>query len=83
MKWKNDTEAMEKVDSVMRPILETWIGGQIPLNFSIAYGVRRYFNGSSLGLHLDKPTTHVISAILQIDQVIAEALQLKLRHKHR
>lgn len=33
------------------------------------YGIRRYSNGSSLGFHVDRPTTHVISAILQIDQV--------------
>jgi hypothetical protein len=33
------------------------------------YGVRRYLNGSSLGLHLDTAATHVISAIMQIDQV--------------
>ena len=69
MEWKNETEARDRIDSVIRPILETWIGGQIPLNFSAAYGVRRYFNGSSMGLHVDKPTTHVVSAILQIDQV--------------
>ena len=69
MEWKNETEARDQIDSVIRPILETWIGGKIPLNFSAAYGVRRYFNGSSMGLHVDKPTTHVVSAILQIDQV--------------
>jgi hypothetical protein len=33
------------------------------------YGVRRYLNGASLGLHVDRAVTHVISAILQIDQV--------------
>ena len=70
MEWKNETEAIEKIDSVIRPILQFWIGGEIPLNFSTAYGIRRYFNGSTLGLHLDKPTTHVVSAILQIDQVL-------------
>ena len=77
MEWKNDPEALEQIDSVMRPILESWIGGQIPLYFSTAYGVRRYYNGSTLGLHLDKPTTHVISAILQIDQVNFVDLKFK------
>ncbi len=31
--------------------------------------MRRYLNGFTLGLHVDKPAMNVISAIMQIDQV--------------
>ena len=71
MSWKNQTEANDVINSSLKPILESWIGGEIALKFFNMYGVRRYYNGSSLALHLDRPTTHVISAILQIDQVNA------------
>ena len=42
------------------------------------YGIRRYRNGSWLSLHVDRVDTHVVSAILQIDQEVDEDWPLYL-----
>lgn len=60
----------------MDPILESWSG--ISLESSAVYGIRRYLNGSYLNLHVDRLNTHVISAILQIDQDVREPWPLLL-----
>ena len=36
---------------------------------AIMYGIRRYLRGATLNLHVDRVDTHIISAILQLDQV--------------
>ncbi len=64
----------------MKIILENWINGEDRFGLdgssrirlsdkSQIYGIRRYLRGASLNLHVDRPTTHIISAILQLDQV--------------
>jgi len=52
---------------VLKPMHESWIGGEIPLEGAIAYGLRVYRDGSSLNMHVDKSATHVISCILHVD----------------
>jgi hypothetical protein len=42
MEWKDKDEADKQIDLHLKPILESWIGGRIPLNFTKVYGVRRY-----------------------------------------
>ena len=42
MNWIDKEEADKQIDLHLRPILESWIGGKIPLNFTKVYGVRRY-----------------------------------------
>ena len=58
-------ELTTKVLHELLPYVETW--AKIELLPSIAYGFRLYRNGSSLGMHIDKSHTHVISFILHID----------------
>jgi hypothetical protein len=50
----------------MQPMFEWWSG--IELQPSIAYGIRAYRNDSSLLMHIDKSTTHVISGIYHVDR---------------
>ena len=76
--WKDYDAVDKRISEELKPILEEWIGGEIPLNYSQHYGVRRYFNGVKMHLHVDRPITHVVSAILQIDQVIFCFLNLLL-----
>ena len=45
-------------------IHETW--GGVPLDNTALYGIRTYENGSTLAMHVDRASTHVISAILHI-----------------
>ena len=59
-------------------MLEEWIGGEIPLEFGQMYGIRRYRRGASLALHVDKLISHVVSAIMQIDQSVDEDWPLLL-----
>lgn len=50
----------------LRELHEQWIGGDIPLRPTSAYGVRLYQNGSTIVMHNDKTFTHVISSIVHI-----------------
>ena len=54
-----------KIIEYVKPILEKWSGQELK-NPGLIYGVRRYLNGASMMLHVDKLPTHVISAILQV-----------------
>ena len=42
------------------------------LHHTATYGVRRYTNGSWLTSHVDRFNTHVISAIINVDQEVEE-----------
>ena len=63
-------EIKGKLSSIIKPILEEW--SQSPLEFSYLYGIREYYHGNVLRMHLDKPNTHIISAILQVHQDLGE-----------
>lgn len=45
---------------------------------SLIYGIRRYLKGASLALHVDRLSTHVVSAILQIDQNVDQEWPLMI-----
>jgi len=60
----------EKIFKTLGPIAEEWSG--VRLQPTSVYGIRRYLNRSSLIAHLDKPWSHVISAILNIGQELEE-----------
>ena len=49
-------------------LVETWIGGDIPLELSDIYGMRKYTDGASLLAHVDRETTHAVSLIINIAQ---------------
>jgi len=55
----------DKVLNELKPMHEQWSG--VELEGEIAYGLRVYRNNSRLLMHVDKPRTHIISAILHID----------------
>ncbi len=56
------------VYKALQPMMEEWSG--VTLTPSMTYGIRRYMRDAWLMLHVDRLNTHVVSAILQIDQVI-------------
>ncbi len=66
----------DTLNEVLRPILEEWSG--VALEPTEMYGIRRYKDGAWLQLHVDKLRTHVVSAILQIDQEVDEVWPLML-----
>ena len=55
----------KKVLNAMKPILEKWCGRMLSDDLQV-YGIRRYLRGAWLSLHVDKPETHIVSAILQV-----------------
>ena len=48
--------------------MEAWSG--VKLQNSAVYGIRVYRRGSTLFNHVDRSDTHIISAILNVDQKV-------------
>jgi len=59
----------------LKPILEEWYGNG-SLKMTSIYGVRKYTDGSILRMHVDTANTHVISAIINVDQDVDEPWRL-------
>jgi len=56
----------------LRPIAEAWVNHdqqdeRVHLIGNNAYGLRIYRRGSRLNMHVDKSSTHIVSAILHVD----------------
>jgi hypothetical protein len=63
------SEYKDKLSSELKPILQEWFGNDKPdLILTSIYGIRRYVNGSILRMHVDTVNTHVVSAIINVDQ---------------
>jgi len=58
----------DRLSRELRPILENWYGGNLVL--TSIYGIRKYTNGSVLRMHVDTVNTHVVSAIINVDQAV-------------
>ena len=57
----------QKLTSVQED-MEAWAG--VPLNYQAVYGIRVYRRGSKLENHVDRSGTHIISAIVNIEQKV-------------
>ncbi len=60
----------QRLSTEIAPLLETWYGGK--LNLTSVYGIRKYTNGAILRMHVDTVHTHVVSAIINVDQNVEE-----------
>ena len=56
----------DEIHACLKPVLEVWSG--IKLEPTYVYGIRIYHNGAVLDLHRDRIGTHIISAIINVDQ---------------
>lgn len=56
----------DKWGKQLQPLMEEWCGKK--LKFIQGYGIRSYVKDSILAVHRDEITTHVISAIVHIDE---------------
>ena len=65
-----DTETRREVFRTLGPLAEAWSG--LKLNPTSIYGIRRYRNMSTLLAHVDQTRSHVISAIINVDQKVEE-----------
>ncbi len=69
-----------EVSKVLRPILEEWCGQK--LESTAVYGIRRYNRGATLKMHRDRIETHIVSAILNVAQVVEEDWPLHLEDNY-
>lgn len=53
----------------LKPLMEDWCGQTLEPTF--VYGIREYHNGAILKMHRDRIDTHIISAIINVDQETA------------
>lgn len=59
-------ELRQQVHDALKPLMEKWCGQSLQPTF--VYGVREYHNGAVLKMHRDRIDTHIISAIINVDQ---------------
>jgi prolyl 4-hydroxylase len=64
---KAPSELRTELLNTMKDLLTKWIGYKSNLQHVSTYGIREYTRGSSLGNHYDKKNTHVISAIIHLE----------------
>ena len=59
-------ELRQEIHDQMKPIMEQWCKKELAPTY--VYGIREYHHGAILKLHRDRIDTHIISAILNVDQ---------------
>ncbi len=59
----------DRLTKELQHILEGWYGNGT-LEVTSIYGIRKYTNGSVLRMHVDTVGTHVVSAIINVDQEV-------------
>jgi prolyl 4-hydroxylase len=61
------SKLQELLKNQMNLLLNEWIDYKTNLNYVCTYGIREYLKGSYLKNHYDKINSHVISAIIHLD----------------
>lgn len=59
-------ELRQEVHDRLKPLMEDWCGQTLEPTF--VYGIREYHHGAVLKMHRDRVDTHIISAIINVDQ---------------
>ena len=77
MDFMNPNVVTRTVEFQLQKIMEGWANVKLNNN-CITYGIRRYTRGAALLQHVDRIPSHIISAILQIDQKVDEDWPLTL-----
>jgi len=58
----------QRLSEELLEVMEGWYGDKLTL--TSIYGVRKYTNESVLRMHVDTANTHVVSAIINVDQEV-------------
>ncbi len=64
----------------VRPLIEEWVGEEVA--FTCVYGIRRYHRGTTLAPHRDRTDTHILSAIVNIEQDVDEEWPLEIEDNY-
>ena len=75
-----DQAHQQKVHALLQPSMEAWAGTYLESTY--VYGIRNYLRGTSLKVHRDRIETHIVSAILNIDQQVNEDWPLYIEDHH-
>jgi len=75
-------EVLNGLRDTFNAILTKWIEYKSPLTHVATYGIRKYLRGSHLGNHYDKKNTHVISAIIHLDDASDKPWNLYIEDHH-
>ena len=59
-------ELRKRIHDTMKPLVEKWCG--VPLEPTFVYGIRVYHDQAVLKSHRDRLATHVVGAIINVDQ---------------
>ena len=59
-------EYRNELHQTLQPVAEAWVNRKIVPTF--VYGIRTYYTGAVLKTHVDRDKTHIVSAILNVDQ---------------
>lgn len=59
-------EWRQRLHRELKPICEEWVGR--PIVPTYVYGIRTYYDGTTLKMHRDRDNTHIVSAIINIAQ---------------
>jgi prolyl 4-hydroxylase len=73
---------LNELRDTFREILTKWIEYKSPLVHTATHGVRKYLRGSHWGNHYDKKNTHVLSAIIHLDDVSDTPWNLYIEDHH-
>lgn len=61
-------ELRQEIHDTLKPLMEDWSNKS--LNPTYVYGIRTYHRGAVLKTHRDRLETHIISAIINVDQKV-------------
>lgn len=73
---------LDETVATFKTLLTHWIGYKSNLHFVNVYGIREYSNGGSLDNHYDRKHTHIISAIIHIEDDCDEKWELYIEDHH-
>jgi prolyl 4-hydroxylase len=75
-------ELLNDLRDKFNDIIAKWIEYKTPLVHTATYGIRKYLRGSHLANHYDKKNTHVLSAIIHLDDVSDKPWNLYIEDHH-
>jgi prolyl 4-hydroxylase len=75
-------ELLNDLRDTFNDILVKWIEYKTQLVHTATYGIHKYLRGSHLANHYDKKNTHVISAIIHLDDVSDKPWNLYIEDHH-
>ena len=76
------TELLNELRDTFRDVLVKWIDYKSPLVHTATYGIRKYLRGSQLDNHYDIKNTHIISAIIHLDDASDKPWNLCIEDHH-